>query len=166
MIYAHGLFWNANDVNWSPGQGTPFRMLGRVGQNKGTLKVIDARHQKGIYILYGDYGPHYVGLVKDQSLGDRLKQHLSDSHGDKWNRFSWFGFRRDLAGKDNNGFNKRKDVAETQNVAPKTVIKDIEAVLIKAMGLSNINKMNIGKAKEWTQIKSIEKASYIEKLSS
>ena len=71
-----------------------------------------------------------------------------------------------MAGKDNNGFNKLKDVAETQNVAPKTVIEDIEAVLIKAMGLSNINEMNIGKAKEWAQIKSIEEASYIEKRSS
>lgn len=58
MIYACGLFWDATEVNWSPGQGAPFRMLGRIGQNKGTLKVIDARHQKGIYILYGDYGPH------------------------------------------------------------------------------------------------------------
>ncbi len=99
-------------------------------------------------------------------MGGRLKQHPSDSHGNKRNRFSWFGFRRDLAGKDNNGFNKLKDVAETQNVAPKTVIEDIEAVLIKAMGLSNINEMNIGKAKEWAQIKSIEEASYIEKRSS
>ena len=165
MIYAYGLFWDANEVNWSPGQGAPFRMLGRIGQNKGTLKVIDARHQKGIYILYGNYGPYYVGLVKGQSLGDRLKQHLLDGHKDKWNRFSWFGFRQDLARKDDNGFNELRDVAETKIVAPKAVIKDIEAVLIKAMGLSNINKMNIGRAKEWTQIKSIEEASYIEKIS-
>jgi len=164
MIYAYGLFWDANEVDWFPGHGSPFRMLGRIGQNKGKLKVIDARHQKGIYVLYGDYGPHYVGLVKGQSLGDRLKQHLSDDHEGKWNRFSWFGFRRDLAGKDENGFNRLADVAETQNVAPKTVIKDIEAVLIKAMGLSNIRKMNIEKAKEWTQIKTSEQKTYIDKL--
>ena len=164
VIYAYGLFWDANEVDWFPGQGTPFRMLGRIGQNRGTLRVIDARHQKGIYILYGDYGPHYVGLVRGQLLGNRLRQHRSDAHADKWNRFSWFGFRRVLGGADEHGFKNLANVPEAQNVAPATVIRDIEAVLIKAMGLSNINKMNIGRAKEWKQIRSTEEKSYMDRL--
>lgn len=164
LIHGYGLFWDADEVDWFPGQGTPFRLLGRFGQNKNKLQVIDARYQKGIYILYGNYGPHYVGLVKGQALGDRLKQHLNDKHQNKWTRFSWFGFRKDLKGTDENGFSNLADVPRTKNISPEMVIRDLEAVLIKAMGLSNINKMKIAGAKEWKQITQIEQERYYTKL--
>ena len=164
MIHAYGLFWDVEEIEWSPGHGTPFRMLGRINQNKGTLRIIDARFQRGIYILYSNHGPHYVGLAKEQDLGIRIKQHLTDGHEDKWVRFSWFGFRKVLKGKDGNGFCKLAEVAETVSVAPNTVIQLIEGTLIRAMGLANKNQMGFGEAKQWRQIKLAEQQTYLVKL--
>lgn len=93
LIKAYGLFWREDEVDWSPGQGKPFRLLGRKGSNLPGLRVADFRYQKGLYVLYGDYGPYYVGLTYT-SLGDRLKDHRHDDHGGRWTRFSWFGFRK------------------------------------------------------------------------
>jgi hypothetical protein len=73
-----------------------FRLLGRQGKNQGTIKTADFRDQKGIYILYGNYGPHYVGLTKELGLGNRLKDYLFDKHKNKWDRFSWFSFGKVL----------------------------------------------------------------------
>jgi hypothetical protein len=94
LIQAYGLFWRADEIDWSPGKGHRYdwRLYGRRGSNHGKLEVTDFRMQKGIYILYGDYGPHYVGLTRKKGLGRRLKDHLFDQHANKWDRFSWFGF--------------------------------------------------------------------------
>jgi hypothetical protein len=165
MIQAYGLFWDANEVDWSPGYGTPFRMLGRDNKNAKKLRVIDARHQKGIYILYSNHGPHYVGLVRGQTLGVRLGQHLLlDEHKKKWTRFSWFGFRKVQVGKDGHGFCNLGAMAQSVLVDPGTTIKEIEAILIKAMGLSNIKQMKMNGAAEWTQIKLAEQQVYLDKL--
>jgi hypothetical protein len=42
----------------SPGRGreAPFDFWGRQGRNKGSLRIVDFRAQRGIYILYGNYG--------------------------------------------------------------------------------------------------------------
>lgn len=40
----------------------------------------------GLYALYQDDRLYYVGLATD--LGDRLKAHLRDRHGQSWNSFS------------------------------------------------------------------------------
>ena len=91
------LFWEREEVNWTPGSGhrAEFRLLGRQGVNKPTLRVADFRRQHGLYVLYGDYGPHYVGLTRERGgLGDRLKAHNRDHHANSWGRFCWFGFCR------------------------------------------------------------------------
>ncbi len=102
LIKSFGLFWSGTEVNWNPGQGAKaaFRLLGRQGSNLPGLRVADFRYQQGIYILYGNYGPYYVGLTRKQGLGKRLKDHLLDHHQDKWDRFSWFGFCSVLKGTD------------------------------------------------------------------
>lgn len=75
-----------------------FSSSGRRGAGS-TLRVADFRTQTGIYILYGDYGPYYVGLTRT-SMGKRLKDHLTDKHDGKWQRFSWFGFANVLQQRD------------------------------------------------------------------
>ncbi len=45
LINAYGLFWRADEVDWSPGSGNhgQFRLLGRSGVNRPGLRVADFR---------------------------------------------------------------------------------------------------------------------------
>ncbi|HEV3155626.1 MAG TPA: GIY-YIG nuclease family protein [Candidatus Baltobacteraceae bacterium] len=159
IIKAYGLFWRRDEIYWTPGAGNKselsdqFRLLGRRGKNKPGLRVCDFRTQRGIYILYGDLGAHYVGLTRQQDLGKRLKDHTSDEHYDRWDRFSWFGFRSVLGGKDAYGFHKLKQMPKMHLANPSAVIGDIEALLIKAMALRNKSNMNFTNALKWEQIR-------------
>ena len=166
IIKAYGLFWRVDEINWNPGAGNArdvkaqFRLLGRDGKNKPGLRVADFRSQHGIYILYGDLGAHYVGLARRQSLGNRLKQHLTDGHQGLWDRFSWFGFRTVLGSRDEYGFQKLKVMAAMKLMKPDNIIGDIEALLIKAMALNNIADMKFAAAKQWMQIRTDEIDKY------
>jgi hypothetical protein len=163
LIRNYGLFWRTDEVVWNPGKGArgAFRLLGRRGSNRPKLRLADFRHQQGIYILYSDYGPYYVGLTEKQGLGKRLKDHLGDDHRERWDRFSWFGFRKVLAGRDDHGVCTLKDLPEAAISNPAEVIRDVEALLIRAMGLRNINVTNFTDAEEWTQVKIDEVERYM-----
>jgi len=154
LIKSYGLFWSANEIDWFPGNGTKgaFRLLGRRGVKTANLELADFRDQQGIYILYGNFGPYYVGLTRKQGLGKRLQDHLGDQHADKWDRFSWFGFRDLLKASKTTGLRPLKALPEVQLGTPTNAIGDIEALLIKAMGLTNIRQMNFHRAEEWTQV--------------
>lgn len=167
FIKNYGLFWNVDEVDWCPGKGSKgaFRLLGRQGQNRTKLRLADFRHQQGIYILYGDYGPYYTGLTTKQGLGKRLKDHIFDEHAGNWNRFSWFGFQRVLEAKDEKGIRKLAALAAGQGGNSETIIKDVEALLIRAMGLRNIAQMKFSLASEWYQIRKHEVEKYLEKIS-
>jgi len=131
-----------------------FCLLGRIGSQAPTRRVVDFRQQHGLYILYGDYGPHYVGLARRQHLGKRLKDHLADHHANQWDRFSWFGFRQVLRSKDEKGLCRLKDMPQISLGSPSQGIADMEALLIKALGLaSNLNKMSFRQAEQWTQVR-------------
>lgn len=166
LIKSYGLFWRASEVDWNPGRGArnAFRLLGRRGANRPGLQVCDFRQQQGIYILYGNFGPHYVGLTRKQGLGKRLKDHLSDEHAHLWDRFSWFGFRSVLKSKREDGTRKLRAMAEVSFGKSGKAIGDIEALLIKAMGLSNVSDMNFENATEWLQIEKHEVENFISKL--
>jgi hypothetical protein len=71
LIRAYVLFWRRDEINWSPGSGQrdEFQLLGRKGTNRGTIRLADFRKQVGIYVLYGNYGPYYVGLTRRRGLG-------------------------------------------------------------------------------------------------
>jgi hypothetical protein len=165
LIHAYGLFWRRDEIDWTPGAGNSgkFRLLGRSGSNKGNLRVIDARLQCGIYILYGNYGPYYVGITR-KALGWRLKHHLTNKHDKQWDRFSWFGFKPVFRGKDGLGVQKLGSMAETKAVSPRRVIGDVEALLIRAMALENVSQMKFATADQWKQIKLTEVDGYLKKL--
>lgn len=166
LIRNYGLFWRASEIDWTPGKGAKgkFRLLGRQGTNNPGLKVADFRAQQGIYVLYGDYGPYYVGLTRKQGLGKRLKDHLTDDHADEWDRFSWFGFCATLAPQKKDGLRPLKKLAKLSTGSPSQAIADMEALLIKAMGPSNISNMNFQKATEWEQIELDESTHYLAKV--
>jgi hypothetical protein len=166
FIKNYGLLWHADEVEWNPGKGTRgvFRLRGRQGTNLPGLRVADFRHQQGIDLLYGNHGLHYVGLTKMQGLGKRLNQHRTDEHAHQWGRFSWFGFRRVLEGKDDDGFCKLAELAQVVVASPVSVITDIEALLHRALGPS-INKSNFVAADQpWTQITAREVEQFMGKL--
>jgi hypothetical protein len=166
LIKNYGLFWRASEIEWHPGQGIKdsFRLLGRNGSNRPNVRVADFRHQQGIYILYGNYGPYYVGLTRRQGLGKRLKDHLMDEHADLWDRFSWFGFQKTLKSKNPDKTNKINRLKELSLGKTYQAIGDIEALLIKAMGLSNIAQMKFANAEEWVQVEDHEVEYYLGKI--
>lgn len=166
LIRSYGLFWREEEVLWNPGKGKgkAFRLLGREGKNKGTLRLADFREQQGIYILYGNAGPHYVGLTRSQGFGKRLKDHLTDLHRGKWTSFSWFGFRSVNSKKDEDRLQTLRAMPDGKHVSPKDLIKDVEALLIKAMSLKNTAQMNFTKATCWEQVKLHEVDYYLGKL--
>ena len=92
LIRAYGLFWDREEIDWAPGHGKARHLWGRRNSNKPSLRIADAWYQKGLYVLYSNTGPYYVGLVRKQALGTRLAQHTVDLHKNNWLRFSWFGF--------------------------------------------------------------------------
>jgi hypothetical protein len=136
LVTSYGLFWRAAEIEWSPGKGNKneFRLLGRTGKNRPGLRIADFRRQQGIYILFDEYGPAYVGLAKGDRLGARLREHHADHLSGKWDRFSWFGFNPVGATPDKEGVLSlnvpRRDVTDDTQ----TTIGDLEALLIAAMG--------------------------------
>jgi len=127
--------------------------------------MADFREQRGIYILYGNYGPHYAGLTRRQTLGKRLQDHLKDEHAGKWDRFCWFGFKQVLKAKDESGLQRLKAKMPAQKfIDPHAAIKDMEALLIKAMALTNRADSKFVAAEEWQQVRLIERDKLLAKL--
>lgn len=154
-VTSYGLFWREAEIDWHPGQGSKdsFHLLGRLGANSGHVKVADFRMQQGIYILYDDYGPTYVGLTRDQGLGKRLKDHQFDHLAGKWDRFSWFGFRPVTKQKDGRGRLMLGNLDGDLKDDSWTTIGDLEALLIRAIGPRRNRKiMRFAHANEWIQI--------------
>ncbi|MDR3435594.1 GIY-YIG nuclease family protein [Telmatospirillum sp.] len=164
IIKNFGLFWRADEVDWYPGKGARFRLLGRIGVNRPGVRLADFRDQQGIYILYSNHGPYYVGLTKKQGLAKRLRDHLEDKHSERWDRFSWFGFQTTNDDVDDDGVFKVVDLEEQATVDTQAVITDIEALLIHAIGPRNVNTMNFAEAEEWVQVKLDEIDKYMEKV--
>ena len=153
-VTSYGLFWRADEIEWSPGRGArnAFCLYGRIGKNRGSISVCDFRYQQGIYILYNEYGSSYVGLTRKQGLGKRLKDHLSDNLENKWDRFSWFGFRQ-LRRENALGRFALTDAALEVAEDQSTTIGDLEALLIRAIGpRDNTAWMNFKDANEWSQV--------------
>ena len=166
-VTSYGLFWLESEIEWNPGKGNrnSFRLLGRIGSNRGKLRVADFRHQQGIYILYDNYGPSYVGLTRNQGLGKRLKDHKSDDLKGRWDRFSWFGFRSVLTPGSRPSIlelgDPETDISENTN----TTIGDLEALLIRAIGPKrNTANMNFKDAEKWTQIEFDNVEKYLKRL--
>ena len=168
FIRAFGMFWSRNEVDWW-GEDGGLELLGRVNKNRGALKVANFWDQRGIYVLYNDHGPYYVGKTFDQSLGVRLRQHQKKEspHAANWNRFSWFGWRRVLKGKDSAGLQRLGEVPAGVLTDSKSSVADIEALLIESLGtrwVGNSRSESFAGAVKWEQIWFGERAEYLERV--
>lgn len=127
MIQTIGLFWRPDQIFWGAGS-QPGKLLG-VPASSTTSPPIDFREQSGIYVLYSEFHPIYVGQAGsgNQKLFARLKQHRTDDLSERWDRFSWFGLRRVLG----NGDLSKENQAAHPDIS--VVLNHMEAVLIHAM---------------------------------
>jgi hypothetical protein len=169
FIRCYGLFWNADEVEWNRADSSSnrFRLLGRIGQNKGKLQVCDFRTVRGIYVLNDDYGPYYVGLARDAGIGGRLRRHRTDRHAGLWDRFSWFGFQHVLASSLADGSRQLGTVPHRLLTESKRTIGDIEALLIQALGAQHrghSQEMRFVVAHPWIQVMAHEVDTYLDKV--
>jgi hypothetical protein len=127
MIQTIGLFWRPDQIFWGAGS-KPGKLLG-VPASSTTSPPIDFREQSGIYVLYSEFHPIYVGQAGsgNQKLFARLKQHRTDDLSERWDRFSWFGLRRVLG----SGDLSKENLAT--HPALSVVLNHMDAVLIHAM---------------------------------
>lgn len=117
--------------------------------------MADFWEQRGIYVLYDDYGPHYVGLARLQAIGKRLRQHTKDTHRDSWDRFSWFGFKRVQKGKDGQGLQNLGQMPTSLLSGSDDMIGDVEALLMLSLGTvrrGNKQTMKFKNAAQWEQV--------------
>jgi len=89
LIRTYGEFWSPDVVDWAKS----WRLLGTErADSKGP--ILNVYEERGIYVLYKDFVPVYVGKADRQSIGYRLQLHReSRRKGPRWDRFSWFGIR-------------------------------------------------------------------------
>jgi hypothetical protein len=149
-IRCYGLFWRAEEV-WYPNRRGRFQLLGRLGANQ----VCDFRDQRGVYVLYDEYGPYYVGLTRAAPLGNRLNQHRQDRHRGKWDRFRWFGFAPVLDMAYDDGTLALGPLEKRQLAEATASIGEAEALLIQALGThmrGNAVQMRFPGAEHWQQV--------------
>lgn len=173
IIHAYGLFWQRDEVDWTPGNGVRrssdggYRLLGRIGANKGTIRAADFRDQKGIYILHDHYGTCYVGLTYqgDHTIGKRLLEHHKNKREREWDRFSWFGFRQVRKMCDSEGLHPLRAMAALSSIQAPSLIRDAEAMLQRALGpRGNKNLTKFANAEEWSQVHREEIVTTLNKL--
>lgn len=174
-ITAYGMFWSREEIVWNPGKGSgrlngsPFELLGRHGKQVGKLRLLDARFMHGLYVLHSNYGAYYVGLANgDHGLGNRLHAHTQDRHARSWNAFSWFAFDRVLKSVEESGYQAFKPVPQFKVTDPAVLIRDLEAMLMLALGTlerGNKNQSKFNSADRWEQVALHERARYRNRLS-
>jgi hypothetical protein len=92
IVQNFGLFWKKKYVNWEKKQ-----LIGKQVNVKSRGEAVNFWEQKGIYVLYKEFEPIYVGQVGlkkegGNNLGSRLRAHDNNiDMGEKWDSFSWFG---------------------------------------------------------------------------
>jgi hypothetical protein len=160
LIRHFGLFWRiaddraSVDLRGHPNtQKASGREAARIARDSSLVDLIrdhpsvNFSRQSGIYILYGDYGPMYVGKSWKNDLGGRLEDHLHNKK--KWDRFSWFGFWPvRLHGEK---WQVSTANAESLRIEAGGAVRDVETLVIRGFGLTNVRSGHFTGALEWIQ---------------
>ena len=152
LIGAYGMFWRTSEVNWTPGLGRNWQLLGKRGANTGTLRVCDFRAARGFYILFDDHGANYVGLALGQEgIAARLVKHFKNKDK-KWSRFCWFSFD-DVVAVKGTGWSEVRERDAIREVSARTTVRELEALLIMVLGArGNKAQMRFIAGKPWAQV--------------
>jgi hypothetical protein len=151
LVGAYGLFWDRAAVDWQPGHGKTWQMLGRIGEKPPKLQVCDFRGARGFYILFNDYGPVYTGIARGRhGLGARLVKHTMNHLKDSWTRYCWFSFD-DVTPTSAPHWSKVDLDDNLRRVGTDIVVRELEALMIKSFGLSRQNQMRFLEGQKWEQ---------------
>ncbi len=119
IVRAFGLYWSITGVDWAKKQ-----IFGVDDEDKPTMTT-NVWRQSGIYCLYHEYEPIYVGRALVDNLGERLDEHRFDRLAGRWDSFSWFGARQVNADGKLRAFETRLNTKEE-------IIKSLEAFALIA----------------------------------
>lgn len=123
LIKTYGEYWSPEVVDW----GRSWRLMGKRHSNPNGPSI-NVYEERGIYVLYKDYEPVYVGKADRQSLGYRLQLHRESLRkGPRWDRFSWFGV---IGLTDQGKLRSPKLLAKSRTAE---LIATLEALLIMAI---------------------------------
>lgn len=129
LIRTYATFWNPQLVNWGrPGAGNKGQLLGTTedeGKNKKKPAHVDAWNGAGIYVLFHDFRPIYIGKAVDTCVGLRLRNHLADRFAQRWDAFSFY-----LVNKVNTVGQRLADTPGTRNVSAAEIVNTLESMLI------------------------------------
>lgn len=148
LVRAFGLYWSITGVEWAKAQ-----MLG-VAKGKKRVNVrANVWREYGIYCLYDEYVPIYVGRAYKKCIGERLAAHLKDRLAGRWDSFSWFGVNGINADGSIREFNQRLNTRER-------IVKSLESFAIIAFD-PRLNRRHerIAGADEFTQVARFPKAT-------
>jgi hypothetical protein len=123
LIRAFGSDWNPDVVDWgAKGPGNRGHLNGRL-RVSGKRKTVDFWDAKGIYVLHDEFKTVYVGQAFRQTLGPRLRDHLTDRFAGRWDMFSWFSL---------SSVTKRGHIRDPgqRQVTPEVVNDTLEALAI------------------------------------
>lgn len=154
LIGAHGLFWERDAIDWDAPRGRTFQLLGYRHERVPKVQVCDFRRSRGVYLLYNEYGPTYVGQAQGSTdgLGYRLRAHHRDGFKD-WTRFCWFSFDNVQPSTDYPGWCDVLREDTVRSVGVESAINDLEALMIVAFGLKSQNQMSLtGSGLKWKQL--------------
>jgi len=129
LVRNYGHLWERRFIHWGRG-GKRGHLCGyRTPSDEGA----DFRDQIGIYVLFDrNQVPVYTGQAGagEQRLLDRLRQHRKDHLWNRWEYFSWFGFRRVNAG----GGLSDHDTPEKQfKASGADLLNEVEGALLVAL---------------------------------
>jgi hypothetical protein len=120
IVRAFGLYWSITGVDWDRK-----KVFGVEKEDDPASQTWNLWKQSGIYCLYNEYQPIYVGRALVDNLGDRLDSHRSDRLAGRWDSFSWFGARRLNANGTMQNFEQRMMTKEE-------IVKSLEAFALMA----------------------------------
>ncbi len=120
IVKSYGEFWNPDAVNW---QAKDLRGSWADGNTRRENNFWSA---KGIYVLYADFKPIYVGkaLADSSGIGKRLCDHLSDRLVARWDMFSWYSLSK--PSKTRSTLN----LAGGRKLSTKEMVETLEAITI------------------------------------
>lgn len=131
IIKNYGLRWARDSVNWGA-RGRAGTLEGKLATLKSS-EIVDFRDQIGIYVLYEPgFIPVYTGQagVGTARLFNRLKNHQNDHLRDRWDYFSWFGFR---AVTEAGALSERQNPDATTSITYSDALSEIEGILIEVL---------------------------------
>jgi len=128
LIRNFGHLWQRKYINY----GRP-RVRGHLKGYRTKASEVDFRDQIGIYVLFDkDLVPVYIGQAgRNKRLFGRLHQHENDHLWNRWEHFSWFGFRR--VNKSSRQLSLFDTLDKTFKISGTLVLNEIEGALITAL---------------------------------